>query len=61
LSPTTYKFSIASGKRERAISPGPGEGKEERKMKKTFAKLFGILMSLIAMAIAAGASVHWEP
>ena len=30
-------------------------------MKKTFAKLFGLLMSLVALAIAAGASASWDP
>jgi len=31
------------------------------KMKKAFAKLFGLLMSLVALAIAAGASTNFEP
>jgi len=30
-------------------------------MKKTFAKLFGLLMSLVALAIAAGAAASYEP
>lgn len=30
-------------------------------MKKAFAKLFGLLMSLVALAIAAGATASWEP
>jgi len=30
-------------------------------MKKTFAKLFGLLMSLVALAIAAGAATAFEP
>jgi len=31
------------------------------KMKKAFAKLFGLLMSLVALAIAAGATASWDP
>jgi len=30
-------------------------------MKKTFAKLFGLLMSLVALAIAAGAAAAYDP
>ena len=30
-------------------------------MKKTFGKLFGLFLSLMALAIAAGATASWKP